>query len=89
VNVARGSLIDEAALAAALHEGRIAGAGLDVFSYEPLPPDNVLPTLKNVILTPHNAGGIGGWHDAFQRIKLNLQRVEAGRPPVTWGIPPA
>lgn len=89
LNTGRANTTDEGALIGALRSGRIAGAGLDVFAYEPLPPDNVLPTLKNVILTPHNAGGIGGWHDAFQRIKLNLQRVEAGRPPVTWGIPPA
>jgi phosphoglycerate dehydrogenase-like enzyme len=88
VNTSRGPIVDEAALLDALHGGRIAGAALDVFAYEPLPPDSVLPTLKNVVLTPHNAGGIGGWHDVFARIANNLQRVQAGRAPVTWDIPP-
>ena len=89
LNTGRANTTDEAALVAALKSRRIAGAGLDVFSYEPLPDDSLLPTLDNVVLTPHNAGGIGGWDDAFQRIADNLRRVEAGRPPVTWGIPPA
>ena len=54
-----------------------------------MPADNPLPTLKNVVLTPHNAGGVGGWHDVFERIGANLRRVEAGRRPVSWGIPPS
>jgi phosphoglycerate dehydrogenase-like enzyme len=53
INVARGELIDQAALVAALRERRIAGAGLDVFEAEPLPPDDPLLQLDNVILTPH------------------------------------
>jgi len=89
LNTGRANTTDEGALIGALRSGRIAGAGLDVFSYEPLPPDNPLPTLRNVVLTPHNAGGIGGWHDVFERIAANLRRVEAGRRPVSWGIPPA
>ncbi|MBA2446490.1 MAG: hypothetical protein H0V51_00500 [Chloroflexi bacterium] len=89
LNTGRANTTDEAALIEALRGGRIAGAGLDVFAYEPLPPDNPLPTLKNVVLTPHNAGGVGGWHDAFERIRANLDRVQDGRPPITWGIPPA
>lgn len=56
VNVGRGSLIDEAALIEFLQEGRIAGAGLDVFATEPLPPDSLLWDLENVLITPHNAG---------------------------------
>lgn len=53
VNMARGALVDEAALVAALREGRIAGAGLDVFETEPLPPGHPLTSLPNTLLTPH------------------------------------
>jgi phosphoglycerate dehydrogenase-like enzyme len=53
VNVARGPIVDEAALIAALREGRIAGAGLDVFESEPVDPQNPLLAMENVIVTPH------------------------------------
>jgi D-3-phosphoglycerate dehydrogenase / 2-oxoglutarate reductase len=53
VNCARGELVDEHALAAALREGRLAGAALDVFSEEPLPPHNPLHGCPNLVLTPH------------------------------------
>jgi glyoxylate reductase len=55
VNTARGQLIDEAALARALREERIAGAALDVFSVEPLPKDNPLREAPNLVLAPHQA----------------------------------
>lgn len=57
VNVGRGATVDEAALLAALREGRIAGAALDVVSQEPLPPDSPLWDEPSIIITPHAAGG--------------------------------
>jgi len=53
INVARGEIVREAELIAALRDGVIAGAGLDVFEHEPIPADHPLTTLENVILTPH------------------------------------
>ncbi len=55
INIARGEVLDEMALIAALREGRLAGAALDVFRREPLPPDSPLWTLPNVIINPHSA----------------------------------
>lgn len=56
VNTARGAILDEASLVHALSEGTIAGAGLDVFSVEPLPAGHPLTKLPNVVITPHCAG---------------------------------
>lgn len=56
VNVSRGPVVDEGALVEALRQSRIAGAALDVFTTQPLPPDHPLLTLDNVVLTPHMAG---------------------------------
>jgi phosphoglycerate dehydrogenase-like enzyme len=53
VNTARGPIVDQGALVRALRDRRIAGAGLDVFDTEPLPPGHPLTTLENVVLTPH------------------------------------
>ena len=55
INISRGSVVDTEALAAALREGRLAGAGLDVYESEPLPPAPLVG-LDNVLLTPHMAG---------------------------------
>jgi phosphoglycerate dehydrogenase-like enzyme len=56
INVARGAVVDEPALIAALQNGTIAGAGLDVFASEPLPPESPLWTMENVAITPHVGG---------------------------------
>jgi D-2-hydroxyacid dehydrogenase (NADP+) len=60
VNVGRGELVDQAALTDALSRGQIAGAGLDVTDPEPLPADDPLWSLPNVIITPHNSGSTAG-----------------------------
>ena len=59
VNIARGGIIDEDAMIVALQEERIAGAGLDVFTYEPLPAESPLCAMDNVIMCPHIGGGTG------------------------------
>ena len=87
VNCGRGATVDEQALIRVLREKRIAGAGLDVFSVEPLPMTSTLRGLRNVVITPHSAGGIGGWTDTFSRIRANLDQVQAGLP-VTIAMKP-
>jgi phosphoglycerate dehydrogenase-like enzyme len=81
VNVARGGLIDEPALIAALQQGRLAGAGLDVVESEPLAPDSPLWAMPNVLLTPH-IGGRGGVAPDPRIAALladNLRRFQAGQ----------
>jgi phosphoglycerate dehydrogenase-like enzyme len=56
VNIARGAIVDEEALVDALRAGKLGGAGLDVFSTEPLPADHALWTLENVMISPHSSG---------------------------------
>ena len=56
INTARGPIVDEAALIKALQQGWIRGAGLDVFEQEPIPPDNPLLQMDDVIVTPHALG---------------------------------
>lgn len=81
INIGRGALIDEAALAAALRDGRLAGAGLDVFEVEPLPEGSPLWELPNVILTPHSSGtNPGNDHRAAAIFLENLRRFQAGEP---------
>jgi phosphoglycerate dehydrogenase-like enzyme len=81
VNVARGGVVDEAALVRALHEGWIAGAGLDVFEHEPLSPDSPLWDMANVIITGHYAGVTPEYDDrAFEVFLDNLHRYRAGQP---------
>lgn len=80
VNVARGSLVDTEALVAALREGRIGGAALDVTDPEPLPDDHPLRAEPRAIITPHIAGPPGGERPLLaERVRENLERFAAGR----------
>jgi D-2-hydroxyacid dehydrogenase (NADP+) len=80
-NVSRGKLVDEAALIAALREGRLAGAGLDVFETEPLPAESPLWGMENVIITPHVAGLTPHYFTrAAALFADNLERYLAGEP---------
>jgi len=81
VNVGRGPVVDEAALVTALEERRIAGAALDVFETEPLPPGHPFWRLPNVLLSPHCADHVPGWIEAATRLFLgNLERFRRGEP---------
>jgi phosphoglycerate dehydrogenase-like enzyme len=86
VNTARGGLVDEEALAVALREHRILGAGLDVLSQEPPPPDHPLLGISNVVLTPHTAGPT--WESyprRFANCFANIERVQRGEKPL-WVV---
>ena len=83
VNVARGSLVDEDALIAALAEGRIAGAGLDVFANEPQVPA-ALRAMDQVVLAPHQGSATEEGRMQMRALVLaNLDAHFAGRPLVT------
>jgi phosphoglycerate dehydrogenase-like enzyme len=84
VNVGRGAIVDLADLTGALQEGRIAGAGLDVFESEPLPPDHPLWRMPNVIITPHVAGASPRIAERHTAVLLeNIRRFAAGQLPAT------
>lgn len=79
INLARGGIVDEDALMRGLREKRLAGAALDVFAAEPLPPGHPLWSMENVIVTPH----LGGFHDqyaeeALPTVEENLRKFLAG-----------
>jgi phosphoglycerate dehydrogenase-like enzyme len=81
VNIGRGEVIDEHAMADALTTGRIGGAGLDVFEHEPLHASSPLWELENVILTPHISGANRGYMDkACELFTENLKRFASNRP---------
>ena len=79
INVTRGKIVDEGALLAALENGQIAGAGLDVTPQEPLPDDHPLWRMPNVIVTPHTAGGSPNRQDRTVNLFCeNLRRFRKG-----------
>jgi phosphoglycerate dehydrogenase-like enzyme len=87
VNTSRGPVVDEAALTRALADGKLFGAGLDVFEQEPTPPSNPLLKLPNVLLTSHFAGPT--WDNNVARLRNaydNVQRVHRGEKPL-WVVP--
>jgi phosphoglycerate dehydrogenase-like enzyme len=87
VNTSRGPVIDEVALARALSDNKLFGAGLDVFDQEPPPPNNPLFGLTNVVLTSHFAGPTWDNHvDRFRNAFDNVQRVNRGEQPL-WVVP--
>ncbi|TXK77161.1 D-2-hydroxyacid dehydrogenase [Paenibacillus sp. N3.4] len=80
-NLARGSIVDENALHAALSSGRLKGAGLDVFEVEPLPKGSPLWEMDNVIITPHSGGRSVKEFDRFCQLLLNnLMNYRDGKP---------
>jgi phosphoglycerate dehydrogenase-like enzyme len=82
INVARGDLVDEAALVEALRTRRLAGAGLDVFAVEPLPTDSPLLGFDNVILTPHwSASTTDVWRATGRAMAAGMLRVARGELP--------
>jgi len=88
VNVARGAIVDQAALADALREGRLAGAGLDVFDPEPLPADDPLLALPNVIGAPHSLGVTDDLIAAcVESVCASLLAVAAGTVPAELANP--
>ena len=81
INVARGKLLDDEAVVAALQDGRLGGAALDVFSREPLDESSPYWDLPNVIITPHTAGAMQDyWTPLVSLFRDNLGRFERGEP---------
>jgi phosphoglycerate dehydrogenase-like enzyme len=81
INVARGQIVDEAALIDSLRRGALAGAYLDVFEREPLPPDSPLWDLPNVLISPHDSGAsTGNPLRASELFLANLERWLRGEP---------
>ncbi|HKK91809.1 MAG TPA: NAD(P)-dependent oxidoreductase [Longimicrobiales bacterium] len=89
VNICRGGVVDEDALIEALASRSIAGAGLDVFTYEPLPADSPLCTLDNVILTPHVGGGSGSNRalEVTEAAQAAAEAIEGREGGAAWRIP--
>lgn len=78
-DVSRGGVVEEKALVDAVRSGRIGGAALDVFETEPLPPENEIWSLENVIISPHCSSVFDGWDMAsFEMFVENLERWRTG-----------
>jgi phosphoglycerate dehydrogenase-like enzyme len=87
VNCARGRVVDEAALIAALDARKIAGAALDVMVEEPLPESSPLWAMPNVFLTPHTAGETRAYEDNVLDLMMeNLARLRTGKSDLVNGI---
>jgi len=85
VNVGRGELAVTSDLVAALRSGEIAGAALDVFETEPLPPESPLWTMPQVLLSPHMSGDFAGWRATLVEVfAANFRRWLAGEP--LWNV---
>ncbi|MEW6349686.1 MAG: 2-hydroxyacid dehydrogenase [Thermodesulfobacteriota bacterium] len=83
INVSRGPVVEEADLVEALQRGTIAGAGLDVFSTEPVDPSNPLLAMENVFATPHVAGVTRQNYDVMSRVAAeNINRFRRGETPL-------
>ena len=83
VNIARGSVVDEPAMVAALRDGRLGAAGLDVFADEPHVPEALL-SLENTVLLPHQGSGTTETRRAMGELALsNLAAFFAGKPLIT------
>jgi phosphoglycerate dehydrogenase-like enzyme len=81
VNVGRGELVVTSDLVAALREGRLAGAALDVFDTEPLPADSPLWSMTGVLVSPHMSGDFVGWRNTLVKVFAdNFERWQTGRP---------
>ena len=81
INISRGALVDEAALVEALHEGKLGGAGLDVFEQEPLSESSPLWDFANVLITPHNSGASPNYDRRLTELFCdNLARYLASQP---------
>jgi phosphoglycerate dehydrogenase-like enzyme len=81
INVGRGPVIDEAAMTRVLAEGRIKGAGLDVFEHEPLPAESPLYAMENVLVSPHCADNTPDWLDNAMKFFLaQFERFRKGEP---------